>query len=191
VKRPIGIILFISLLSLGCNTDSFIQMPGEADGRITAAYKAAAINLLASSYGKGLQLTGISSEEVNPDGSSPSWCYRYVPPPPLTISPVEYCFHATYYLVAFDSISPARVGAAIISHSWFDSDSALAIAERSGGTQFRSENLNCRIRASLGEPVVPNSPTYWWITYRANEDQSRALTLTIDANTGAISGRYP
>jgi hypothetical protein len=189
VKRLVSIILFICLVSVGCNTDSFLQIPNETDQRITAAYKAATVDLLASSYGKGLRLIGISSEEVDSTGSSLSWSYRYAALPPLTMSPVEYCFHATYYLVAFDSITPARVGVGVITHSWFDSDVALAVAEQSGGAQFRRENPNCRIGASLGEPVVPYSTTYWWITYRANEDQSRGLALTIDANTGAISGR--
>jgi hypothetical protein len=180
------------VLFLGCNDDSVNQVPFEGEGKITAAYKMAAVSTLANSYGKGLRLISVSSEGVGPDGTSPIWRYEYVEtPPPTPPPPATYCFHSTYSMVAFDSNSTSKVGSAIITHTWFDSNVALTIAEDIGGRQFRAQNPNSTITAGLGEPVVPYPTTYWWITYHAKEDKSKSLTLGIDANTGLITTRYP
>jgi hypothetical protein len=188
--RRSSVFVTACVLCLGCKDDSVNRLPIESEGKITAAYKMADVSTLANSYSKGLRLISVSSEVVGPDGTSPLWRYEYVVTPPPT-PPATYCFHSTYSTVAFDSNSTYRVGSAIVTHTWFDSNVALTISEDNGGRQFRAQNQNSTITAGLGEPVVPNPTTYWWITYRAKEDKSKSLTLGIDANTGLITTRYP
>jgi hypothetical protein len=67
---------------------------------------------------------------------------------------------------------------------WFNGDSALGIAERNGGLQFRGQNPHYRITAPLGEPVVPNPKAYWHVTYQSADSPSKILELSIDANGG-------
>ncbi len=89
-------------------------------------------------------------------------------------------------------VSAMSVGSGLISGRWFDSDSALLFSERNGGALFRQKYLNCYINASVGEPVVPNPATTWWIRYYSPRDTTVAsLLLGIDATTGAVTMKYP
>ncbi len=180
----------VCILSIGCNNGDSIPVPIEGPGGITAAYSMARVDLLANSLDKGLRLMVVRSEEVNCDGTSAIWYYEYIGTAE-TMPPPTYCFHATYFSVAFDSNSILKVGAAVITHSWFNSNEALNIAEKNGGSNFRAQNPNCTIEACLGQPVVPNAITSWCVTYHSKTDNSKLLSLIIDANTGAITSKYP
>jgi hypothetical protein len=178
-------LVFVAVfLCIGCD----LGLDSSTGGGITARYNLRAVDLFAGSYGKRLRLQTIRSDDVHADGTSGTWSYEYVAT--TETPPTTYCFHSTSSAIAFDSTSRIKIGAAVIAHEWFDSDRALAVAETNGGSDFRTFNPSHTISAALGEPVVPNSTTYWYITYRSKQDRSRMLSLTIDANTGAVTGRY-
>ena len=146
------------------------------------------VNSLAESLGKTLRLVSVSSRDIRTDGTSDAWYYQYVD---TSIPTISYWFHASLGAVAFDSTSPTGLGAAVITHFWFNSDRALSVAEENGGAQFRNQNVNCEIVGSVGEAVVPNAVTTWWITYRSKVDKSRTLLFGIDATSGAVTLKYP
>ncbi len=104
---------------------------------------------------------------------------------------MDYYFHAASNEVKFDSTSIMKnFGAGFIVHEWFDSDEALGIAEKNGGENFRINNPEYFIEAALGEPVIPNSTTFWYITYRSKINNAVKLFLSIDANTGEVHSLY-
>jgi hypothetical protein len=179
--------LIACILCQGCNNDSIDQAVVEGEGRITAAYRFTAVQSLALSYDGGCRLFGIESNEVNYDGTAAKWSYDYL----AGGTPTIHCFHGTYDGVAFDSNAALGVGSKVITHNWVNSDMALLIAEQNGGREFRNGTPNSTISASLGEPLVPDPKTCWWILYRSREDRSRYLSLTIDASDGTVIGKYP
>jgi hypothetical protein len=127
------------------------------------------------------KLMSVRGKEITTDGTAQEWGYMFID----TETPgPTYWFHATSDAVEFDSTAAMRVGAAVISHAWCDSDVALDLAEAKGGAAFRSQKAEGRIEASLGEPVVPNSTTYWWIEYRSSDGGT--LWLTLDAAAAPI-----
>lgn len=183
--RTINIIIPVfAFLLIACDQGSIIRAPLEREQAITAAFKFPAVDSLARSYSIGLRLLTIHSSDVNFDGTSATWSYEY-----LATNPSVYCFHSTFHAVVFDSVSPLRTGVAIISHSWFNTDVALDIAEANGGSDFRSHNPDYCVTAFLTQPLVPNANTYWYITYRSRKDQSRA-NLQIDAISGKVADYY-
>lgn len=184
--RTLIIVGLLSILLAGCKHDSVGPTPNPTP--ITATEKLSGVQSAAQLYRKGLRLMTIQSKDVKPDGTSELWQYQYVD---TSMPPSAYWFHATSSTVVFDSNSPVGFGSAIITHRWFDSDSALSIAEQNGGTQCRSSHPHYTIEAFVGEPVVPKSTTGWWITYRFKDDNSKLLILGIDANTGTVTIIYP
>lgn len=182
--KTVIVISLLALLSCGCNETSV--SPGPNLLAHSAKDRLAEVNSLAESLGKGLRLLVVSSQDIRIDGTSDSWQYRYV-----DTSNLSYWFHASSSAVALDSTSSTGVGAAFITHPWFNSDSALFVAELNGGAQFRQQNSNYLIVGSIGEPVIPNATTTWWIGYRSKDDKSKSLYLAIDAMTGTVTSKYP
>jgi len=135
-------------------------------------------------------LISVVGKSVSFDGKAATWQYVYHYPDTI-VPPKLYWFHADANGVAFDSISLMGVGSAVITHAWFNSDSAMLIAEQNGGSQFRNNNTNYVIMASVGEPVVPNPTTYWHVSYYSNNDNNKFLLLNIDANTGTVKTYGP
>ncbi len=172
----LGIILF------GCSQDPVKPSPSPVSN--TAKSKLTDANSLAEFYSKGLQLLTVASHQVHTDGTSSEWQYVYMD---TAMPPRLYWFHADTVRVVFDSISAAFPGPGIIHLTWFDSDSALAIAERNGGSEFRTQNPHYQISASVGQNIVPNPKTYWNTSYLSLDDQSRFLMLSIDENSGAVT----
>ena len=179
--RSLTFLSILGIILIGCShsTEPPLTVP------VTAAAGLTDVNLLAQSYNKGLRFMSVMSNNVNLDGLSVTWQYTYYYPD-TTIPPKLYWFHANSIGVAFDSTSLMGVGSAVITHTWFNSDLAMHIAEQNGGSQFRSNNPNYVIAASVGEPVVPNPTTYWNIGYYSNNDKTKFLLLRIDANTGEV-----
>ena len=180
-------ILALLLIMEGCNRDS-VNNPLIEGNRITAAYNSSKVESLAAQYSDGLLLMSVQSENLDYDGFASKWRFRYS----SAGIAVDYYFHTSAKEVYYDSISTMKlVGSGFIVHQWFDSDQALKIAEESGGRDFRRKNSQYIIEASLGEPVVPNSTAIWYITYRSKSDDTKALALSIDANTGKVISKYP
>jgi hypothetical protein len=191
-KLNVIIILFIfCLIGFSCTKDTSADVLVEQSGRITASYKMEAVNTLANQSAETLRLISVCSENVNIDGTSSTWTYKYMPS--TSASPQKvYQFFTSYNGIesSENELSGMWVGASTIQHSWSNSNVALDIAEKNGGSQFRTKNPSYTIEASVGEPLVPNSTTYWYITYRSSENSSTNLMLIIDANTGEISSKY-
>ncbi len=181
MKVSIMFCLF-GIFSFGCSHNSLGPNPNPVAN--TAKYKLADANSLAASYGKGLRLMSVYSQNVNHHGTSDKWNFQYSD---TSMPPTSYVFHCISEIVGFDSTCPTGVGSGFIENeSWFNSDSALAIAEENGGSEFRAQNPHYTITASIGIPVVPNPRTEWYVTYQSSDIYSNFLMLRIDANTGAI-----
>ncbi len=182
------ILILASLLFIGgCNRDSINNPLIEGD-RITATYNFGKVESLAAQYSDGLLLMSIQSENLDYDGFAKKWCFRYS----SAGIAVDYYFHTSAKEVNYDSISTMKfVGSGFIVHPWVNSDKALNIAEKNGGKDFRHENSQYIIEASLGEPVVPNPRAIWYVTYRSKTNSTKILSLSIDANSGDVISKYP
>jgi hypothetical protein len=178
-------ITFIFLIFyLSCQKNTNPLSPPLNDGeRITAAYNLSGVESLAKSFSDDLQLLSIQCDNIDYNGYAKKWCYIYS----AGGIAVDYYFHSTYYEAEFDSTSTHQyIGRGVIIHPWFNSNVAMGIAEKNGGKDFRIQNPQYTIKASVGEPVIPNSTTYWYITYRSKLDTKKSFVLTINANSGEV-----
>lgn len=186
--KAVKLIFIFLTFNLACQKNTNPLSPPLNDGdRITAAYNFSAVESLISTYYDGLLLLSIKSDNVDYDGYAKKWCFVYS----SGGIAVDYIFHSTYYDVGFDSTTVEIIGIGYISRTWFNSDKALGIAEENGGKDFRMKNPDYSIKASLSEPVIPNSTTYWYVTYRSKSDKTKSLMLGINANTGEVTLKYP
>lgn len=178
-----SVMLFcLSVLCFGCNQSSV--GPGPNPEENTAKYKLSDVNSLAGSYGKGLRLMSVSSRDVKPNGTSNTWSFQYFD---TSVPPTSYWFHCNSNVVGFDSTCPTGVGTGFIDNrSWFNSDSALSIAEKNGGSDFRAQNPHYTIIASVGIPVVPDPATEWYIAYQSTDNLPKGLYMRIDAHSGEV-----
>ena len=179
------VLCILGILWFGCSQSPVGPIPDPA--RNTAKYKLADVDSLAESYGKGLQLVSVTGRNVNTDGTSDTWLFQYSD---TSMPQTGYLFHCKSGVVGFDSTSATGVGAGFINRSWFNSDSALSIAEQNGGSQFRAQNPHHTILASLRIIAVPNPRMMWEITYQSNDSYSSLLVIRIDAISGAIIAKY-
>jgi hypothetical protein len=176
------IVLIFSLLLYACKDKSTDSSPSSQV--ISADQRNSAVYTYANSYHAGLRLLSISTKSIGIDGKASQWLYCYVDTS-FGEHPTYY-FHATANEIGFDSTTQLLIGPSVITLRWFDSDSALVIAELNGGSQYRTQNPNTTITASLGQSLSPNPVTSWWIIYQGG---SIVLGLRIDANTGTVLGR--
>lgn len=181
------IMLFSLLLLFGC-TKSSINDPINNNGNITAASKFDAVKSLASKYSGGLILKSVKSEQLQPDGFAKKWNYKFS----TAGIAVDCYFHATSNEVMYDSTSSITLvnGEGLIAHQWFDSDEALKIAENNGGKEFRNNNPEYLIEASLVEPLVPNSETIWFVKYSSSSGNTKILHLGINTTTKEVGLYY-
>jgi len=182
MKTKISIIAFL-LFIIGCSQEDSINEILIDGDRITAAFNLGAVESFASSFSEELKLLSLRSEDVSYDGFARKWCFIYR----SGEIPNDYYFHTTSTGIAMDSTSTSAIfGITYISHQWINSNEALSIAEINGGTDFRMKNPDYIIEASLSEPLVPNSVTFWYITYYSKSDRTKSIMLTINANSGEI-----
>ena len=183
--KYVTFVFLVCLLIINCNQKekeanivSAVLIDGEL---ITAAFNLQGVESFAHSFSSELKLRSIRSDDVNFNGFSKKWCFEY------TSVEIDYYFHTTHISVGLDSNSTIKeVGSAIISHEWMNSNEVLPIAEKNGGKEFRTTNKEYQIIASLGEPLVPNSKTCWYIRYLSLLDNSKKLDISIDATTGEL-----
>ncbi len=171
----------LALAWIGC--DDVPSGPGPFPESETAAAQFSSVDSLARSLNKGLRLLTVSGFSVGIDGHCETWHYQFFD---TSQTPVTYWFHACSKGFGFDSTSVLPVGVSAITGHWCDSDSAIHIAEKNGGSDFRGEYPDYSITAVLGEAVVPNSAPTWWITYRCMSDASKSLLVGIDAGTRSV-----
>ncbi|MBU0474299.1 MAG: hypothetical protein KKF62_09055 [Bacteroidetes bacterium] len=180
------IMLFTLLLLFGCTKNS-VNDPTDNNGKITAASKFNAVKSLASEYSEGLILKSIKSEELQSDGFAKKWNYKFS----TAGIAVDYYFHATSNEVLYDSTSSINMdGEGLIANQWFDSDEALIIAENNGGKEFRNNNHEYLIEASLVEPLIPNSETIWFVKYSSSFGNTKILHLGINTITKEVGLYY-
>jgi hypothetical protein len=185
-----NLVIVFCLFLISC--DSSTENTYESKDHITASYRYNEIEKYAKSLDGSLNLKSVSSSNVNYDGTSSSWSYKYSKILDSAFTSKHYYFCSFYESINLDSIVTRKttVGDAFISQSWFNSNEALKVAEESGGKQFRKNNSNCRITASLGEAVVPNSNPFWYIKYSIDGDKNNYVVFDINAVTGSVS-KYP
>jgi hypothetical protein len=188
--KPQNMVIVFCLFLISC--ESSTENIYEGKNHITASYRYNEIEKYAKSLDSGLKLKSVSSSNVNYDGTSSSWSYKYSKILDSAFTSKHYYFSSFYELINKDSIVTRKttVGDAFISQSWFNSNEALKVAEESGGKQFRTNNSNFHITASLGEAVVPNSSPFWYIKYSTDSDKNNYVVFNINAVTGAVS-KYP
>jgi hypothetical protein len=184
----IVVVFFLFLISCESTTENII----ESENHITASYRYDEIEKYAKSLDSSLRLKSVSSNNLNYDGTSSSWSYKYSKVLDSAFTSQYYYFSSFYGSIALDSVvnRETTIGDAFISKSWLNSNDAMRIAEKNGGKQFRTSNSNYYITASLGEAVVPNSNPFWYIKYTLYGDKNNYVVFNINAVTGSV-GKYP
>ena len=118
----------------------------------------------------------IRSEDVNIIGKSEYWNFTYDSLKIYISRDSIHCTHYDYMLT----------GATRMDSGWFDSDSALRIAEREGGEAFRLNNPDCKISVDLSKASA--SPyTEWSIDYGIDDVYGVYFHICMDALTGEIT----
>lgn len=190
------LVILLSLFIFGCSKENkdelaqveFRRLGGDNFGPIlipyspdciTAAMHYSIVQTYADSLAPKMNLKSISSNDVDCYGYSKTWTYKY------SAEHKEYYIRTTKFFTGLDSISTRiPLGASTISHPWFDSFRALLTAGKYGGNDFAEKYRDYKIEAALGEPLVPNSHTCWYITYISQSDKSKRLSLIINAISG-------
>ena len=175
-------ILLPCLFSFACKDNS--TNASSPDVTFTAAQRNVALNSYVNSYHAGLRLLYVSTDTIGIDGKASKWFYRYVDT--SAGEHLTYYFHATMNDIGFDSTTPLLIGPSVITLRWFDSDSAMIFAESHGGLQYRTQNPNVTMSASLGQSLNPNPVASWRVIYQGG---LIPLGLIINADTGDLLGQ--
>ena len=157
---------------------TFLKSAHAAD-RFTANYfyhqaDSIAHSLLVEPY----YLIILRSDSVDSDGKSEYWQYTFQ----------NNDQHINMYF-STDSTSyetgPPWTGSSQIDNGWINSDSALALAEKDEGKEFRVKFPEHTIKANLGEDSALGK-TEWEIVYKSSIFANIKLTYFINALTGLI-----
>jgi hypothetical protein len=148
----------------------------------TAQYWYNEANATCQAIRNGAKLRMVYSEDVSYDGKAARWDYKFSWFDMLNDRPEFLYFHSEQSQVLLDSVSLEwDLGVQNITEEWFDSDSALAFAELSGGKTFREENPNYIISASISQALVPYSYPVWYINYSSLTDLGKRYLIYFDA----------
>ncbi len=191
--KNIIVILLLSLLLLGCSkdsntTDNNINDISGNDKPNTAHFNFATVEKQAKTLDSNSRLKSIYAENVKIDGTADSWIFKYSSVN-IGINTSKYFYFRTFdKTVKCDSIISIKpmVGGAPISKNWMNSDKALAIAENNGGNEFRLQNPDCLISASLGETLIPESSPNWCIYYSSKNNSGKRLWININSVNGSF-----
>ena len=148
-----------------------------AQTRMTAQFLRSTADSLSLVHAADAELALVTCSSMDTTGKSDNWSYVYF----SFDSSKEYHFHAWNSTVTFDSSCGIRIGIGILTVRWIDSDSALAIAERSGGLSIRKSFPPCTIAASLLNPMSYPLLNCWRIGYECSDS-----TRTIVVNAAGI-----
>ena len=150
-----------------------------AQTRMTSEFLRRSADSLAINHAIDAKLALVTCSEMDTTGKSDIWSYVYLSGDSLK----EYHFHAQNNQVKFDSSYKMRVGIMVLDSPWINSDSALTVAERSGGTNIRRRFPTCTLMASLMSYDIPPFLRVWRIDYKCS-DSTR--TIVVNANDGII-----
>lgn len=184
MKRSI-VLFTLALIWFGCSRSPV--GPGSDPATNTARYKLADLDSLAGVYGNAPGLLSVTGRNVGTDGTAGTWLFQYAD---TSFPHTAYAFHCKSGVVGLDSSYPASVGSGFVSGSWFNSDSALGIAEENGGSEFRAQHPQSVILASLRDIAPHDRRTMWEISYMSNDSYSSLLVVRIDASSGEIIAKY-
>lgn len=186
--KPYITIICISFLLISCRDRDYsvFEFPVENHGKFpdkvqtgqySAFYGYQQVESYAKSLDKNIELVKVSSSQnVNIDGSSPSWEYIFFSAGKMFFYFFEYNGNVIQLTKTSESgIFTPRIP--IIRGTWVNSNIALNTAEKNGGKTFRRDYPGCQISAMLFESLIPT----WFITYSS---PTEALYITINAFTG-------
>jgi hypothetical protein len=153
----------------------FLSTASYSQNRVTARHYFPVADSIAHSLLDELFFIKLRSEDVDTLGKSIYW---------------EYAYQNLYMLFGPDSLVVDTTfgewtGSSTINKGWFDSDSAIQIAELNGGREFRNLFSEYTIMCDLGEPSGLLR-TVWRIIYRSTEDANSKIDLSINALDGTI-----
>ena len=151
----------------------------KANISITARYLLSSADSVALTIASDAELLLVNSTDVDRGGKAASWNYLYS----SIANRKEYYFHSENTAVIYDSSKDMRVGIAPVDSNWIDSDSALYLAELSGGEDFRTIYPESQISAVLYKIVYPPFDTYWDILYIGTDS---SISIRINAITGKV-----
>lgn len=190
--KPYLTIICISLLFISCRDREYsvFEFPVEPHekysvkvqtGQYSAFYGYQKVESYAKSLDKSIELVSVrSSQNVNIDGSSPSWEYIFFSADKMVLYNYEYNGDVIKLAPTIaNSILIPRIR--IIRETWVNSNIALNTAEKNGGKKFRKDYPGCQISAMLFESLYPS----WCIMYSS---PTETLIITINAFTGEFVG---
>ncbi len=186
-------ILILSLLILGCSkdsntTDNNINDISGNDKPNTAHFNFATVEKQANTLDSNSRLKSIYAENVKIDGTADSWIFKYSSVN-IGINTSKYFYFRSFdKTVKCDSIieRETTVGDAYISETWFNSDKAISIAENNGGKNFREENPDNAISASLSQAAIYNASPTWYIQYSSKINKEKHFRIRVNAVNGSF-----
>ncbi len=125
-------------------------------------------------------LTLIVGDDVDTTGRSGGWKFGYK----------DFAVIARAHSFELDTTFEWLTGTAVINSDWIDSDSALFIAEKNGGSEFRKQYSDWSIHAELYSPSGNPFVTYWEILYFRKDFPIFKFFIEIDAETGGFERSF-
>jgi hypothetical protein len=151
---------------------------------MTAKHLIATADSLAITFASNAELASVQTSGIDTTGEASVWTYVYFSFDSLNFfNSRAYSFIGQNNHVTFDHWDSLGVGPAILSNRWMDSDSALLVAERAGGSGIRKRFPTCTITALLMQWPAPPFITEWQISYNCSDSTRR---VGINATTGDV-----
>ena len=113
--------------------DNGLDGPSPEHNAITAKQRLDDEKALSKSHRETLELWTVVGDDVTTGGTSAAWRYLFAD---ISQAGAGYWFHATAFEATVDSSTPMPEGAARVTHSWFDSDSASHCGVRPPAESF-------------------------------------------------------
>ena len=156
-----------------------VFLQASAQIRMTAGSLKTVLDSLAVTFATDAKLALVTCSDVDTVGKSSVWRYVYF----SFDSSKEYHFLAQNYHAIFDTSRGMRIGIGVLNVPWIDSDSALSVAQRKGGSDIRRRFPTCSITATLVRYISPPFLCYWRIDYICSDSTRTAL---INAASGDL-----
>jgi hypothetical protein len=152
-----------------------------AQSKITAGIFRRTVDSLSTLQAPDAKLVSLYSSSIDTTGKSDTWWYNYWSDDDTS----GYSFYVTGAgTVTFGYAGNAlRGGTGMLSVGWIDSDSALAVAQRSGGIDIRRQFPTCTIAATLMNLVSKNPFDTWRIDYICSDG---TRTIVVNATNGIV-----
>jgi len=121
-------------------------------------------------------LTIIDCNDVDTTGKAEFWKFGYK----------DFAIIASLDSVSIDTSFEWLTGTAALFNGWIDSDSALSIAEKNGGIEFRKTYSDWSIYSDLASPSGNPFITQWQVIYSRKIKPKVRLLVIIDAIHGVL-----